>query len=192
MEMGKLLRQRRSLQAVCGCRARGAAGAAVPARKPRRCVLLTVAGRFAAALRRQGASLASLRLGGASGVTDRHLASLASLTALTWLCLAGVGGAISATLLAEAAAGCRCLRDLDISGASDACLAAAAAMPSLRQLSAAGCGGLGAGAGAPALAAGPAAATLCWLDIAGTSAGDTAAAALAAGCRQLRGVNLTG
>lgn len=80
-------------------------------------------------------------------------------------------------------------RDLDICGASDACLAAAAAMPSLRQLSAAGCGGLGAGAGAPALAAGPAAAMLCWLDIAGTAAGDTAAAA---GCRQLLGVNLTG
>lgn len=147
------------------------------------------AGRFAAALRRQGASMASLRLGGASGVTDRHLASLSSLTALTWLCLAGVGGAISATLLAEAAAGCRRLRNLDISGASDACLAAAAGMPSLRQLSAAGCGGLGAGAGAPALAAGPAAAMLCWLDIAGSAAGDTAAAA---GCRQLLGVNLTG
>ena len=142
----------------------------------------------------QGASLASLRLGGASGVTDRHLASLASLAALTQLCLSGTGGAVSATLLAEAAAGCRRLQDLDISAsaANDACLAAAAAMPRLRQLSAAGCSGLGGGAGAAALAAGPAAATLHWLDLGSTATGDAAVAALAAGCHQLRGINLTG
>ncbi len=127
-------------------------------------------------------------------MTDRHLASLSALTALTQLSLAGTGGAVSATLLAEAAAGCRRLRDLDISGtaANDACLAAAAAMPRLHQLSAAGCSGLGAGAGVAALAAGPAAATLHWLDLSGTAVGNAAAAALAAGCRQLRGVNLTG
>ena len=150
------------------------------------------AGRFAAALRRQAAALCCLRLGGASGVTDRHLSSLRALSALTHLCLAGTGGAVSATLLAEAAAGCTCLQQLDISStaADDACLAAVAALPRLTQLAAAGCGRIG--AGVAALAAGPAAQALHWLDLSSTDADDAAAAALAAGCRELRGLQLSG
>lgn len=152
------------------------------------------AGRFASALRRQGASLRVLRLGGTSGLKDRHLSSLRALCALQVLCLAGTGAAaVSPTLLADAAAGCPSLHTLHLGGtaANDGCLAAAAAMPALRHLDASGCASVGA-AGVAALAAGPAARSLRWLDLSQTAADDAAVAALSAGCRQLRGVQLTG
>lgn len=151
------------------------------------------AGRFAAALRRQGASLRVLRLGGASGLRDRHLSSMRALSALRVLCLSGTGAAVSPALVADAAAGCPTLHSLHLAGtaANDACLAAAAAMPALRQLDASGCADVGA-AGAAALASGPAARSLRWLDLSQTAAEDAAVAALAAGCRQLRGLRLTG
>lgn len=149
------------------------------------------AGRFAAALRRHGGSLRSLRLGGAGGVTDRHLSSLRSLEALTHLCLASVT-AVSAALLTDAAASCPALHHLDISGtaADDACLAAAG-MPPLRALAAAGCARC-TSAGVAALAAGPAAVTLRWLDLSHTGADDAAAAELAERCGSLQALHLTG
>lgn len=150
------------------------------------------AGRFAAALRRQGASLRSLRLGGASGLTDRHLSSLRALEALTSLCLAGTGAALSPTLLGEVADRCHSLARLDISGtaADDACLAAAGVLP-LSHLAVAGCSQIGA-AGVAALAAGPAARSLRWLDLSQTSVDDAAMFQLQSHCRQLTGLQLTG
>jgi hypothetical protein len=148
--------------------------------------------RFAAALRRHAASLRCLRLGGASGVSHAHLASLPALAALETLCVAGCREAVAAPLLAAAAAGCPRLRRLDLShtAADDACLAAAAALPRLQELAAAGC--RVSGAGVQALAAGPAGAALRWLDLSLTGADDGGAAALAARCAQLRGLLLTG
>lgn len=150
------------------------------------------AGRFAAALRRQGASLSSLRLSGASGLTDRHLSSLRALEALTSLCLAGTGAALSATLLGEVADRCHSLAHLDISStaADNACLAAAGVLP-LKHLAVAGCSAVGA-AGVAALVAGPAARSLRWLDLSQTSTDDTAVAELGQHCRQLTGLQLTG
>lgn len=151
------------------------------------------AGRFAAALRRQRASLRQLLLGGASGLTEPHLASLRALCALETLCLAGTRGAVSSDLVADAAAGCPNLASLDLSAtpAGDGCLAAAAALPRLARLAAAGCGRISS-AGVAALAAGPAAASLRALDLSHTSADDGAIAALAAGARGLRVLRLMG
>jgi hypothetical protein len=150
------------------------------------------AGRFAAALRRQGASLRSIRLSGASGLTDRHLSSLRGLEALTSLCLAGTGAALSATLLGEVADRCQYLSHLDISStaADDACLAAAGVLP-LSHLAIAGCSTVGA-AGVAALAAGPAARSLRWLDLSQTSADDAAVWQLAQHCCKLTGLQLKG
>ncbi|KAI3428195.1 hypothetical protein D9Q98_006575 [Chlorella vulgaris] len=151
------------------------------------------AARFAALLRRQAPTLRCLRLGGASGVTDAHLSSLRCLSALEWLCLAGSRTAVSPTLLAEVASGCPLLQQLDIShtAADDDCFTAIAALPALRLLAASGCARVG-GGGVHALAAGRTAGTLRKLDLCLTGTNDEAADALAAGCQQLRGLQLTG